>query len=79
MGSFDPAANPQSKNLLGSFDPVGLLMDSLASGSLPEHLNLLEEEMSALGIGCTPPLGICLSKTLASQIGVEEEEVEAQK
>ena len=76
MESFDPA-NPQSKSLSESFDPAGLLMDSLASGSLPNQLNLLEDEMSLLGMGCTPRLGICISKTLASQIRVEEEEVEA--
>ena len=75
LGTFDPPAKQQPTNLLEYFDPAGLLVDSLASGSLLNHLNLLEDKLQ----GCTPRLAICLSKTIVSQLGVEEEEVKAHK
>ena len=65
LGNF---ADHQPTNLLESF-----LVDSLASGSLLNQLNLLEDELPSPG--CTPRLAVCLSKTLASQLAVEEEEV----
>lgn len=79
--SFDQL---QSTNLLGSFDAnhkpttlsesfVAPLVDSLASGSLLNQLNILEDELPLPG--CTPRLAICLSQTLVSQFGMEEEEV----
>jgi len=64
LGNF---ADHQPTNLLESF-----LVDSLASGSLLNQLNLLEDELPSPG--CTPRLAVCLSKTLASQLAVEEEE-----
>ena len=52
------------------------LMESIASGSLPDHITKLEEDLPS--VGCAPSLGFCLTKTLASQLTTpmeEEEEV----
>ena len=52
------------------------LMESIASGSLPDHITKLEEDLPSFG--CAPSLGFCLTKTLASQLTTpmeEEEEV----
>ena len=72
--SFD---HQQSENLLESFDPAGLLMQALASGSLSNKLDFLEDELPPLGLGCASHLGVCFSKTIVSQVnlGVEEEKV----
>ena len=70
--SFD---HQQSENLLESFDPAGLLMEALASGSLSNKLDFLEDELPPLG--CASHLGVCFSKTIVSQVNlaVEEEKV----
>ena len=52
------------------------LMESIASGSLPDNITKLEEDLSS--VGCAPSLGFCLTKTLASQLTipkVDKEEV----
>ena len=70
--SFD---QQQSENLLEAFDPAGLLMEALASGSLSNKLDFLEDELPPLG--CASHLGLCFSKTIVSQVNlaVEEEKV----
>ena len=49
-------------------------MESIASGSLPDHITKLEEDLPS--VGCAPSLGFCLTKTLASQLTTLEEEEE---
>ena len=50
-------------------------MQALASGSLSNKLDFLEDELPPLG--CASHLGLCFSKTIVSQVklGVEEEKV----
>ena len=64
----------ESANLLES--KYLSLMESIASGSLPDHITKFEEGLPSFG--CATSLGFCLTKTLASQLTipkVDKEEV----
>ena len=60
----------ESPNLLES--KYLSLMESIASGSLPDHITKLEEGLPS--VGCAPSLGFCLTKTMASQLTTPMEE-----